>query len=904
MKASMKKILSVWLALAAVISCFAATPVWAEENLQLSLYGDTSGYALLQDPQKIAVYGDRLYAVDAREGTEGPDYVLLVFSRASSTLIAWADLDFLPARMAAVAEGLYLLEEGAQLSLEGDSGSVQGISFLAAGTGALQKTPLSLGSVSLSVADMTLSPSDLSIKDGRLFLLGRTVRDNTTSYNLIGARLEGSVLNYDDSDVVRVQLGSDQMPAPPEFFQLNGDNSFYYNLGQNLYCFTAGTTGEIGGGTAIQLTLSMNFSSFAFLEDQTLLLFSENTVTTYFPNDNGEYASSGAATLSGTGTSGVYAPGVIGKIADFCLWDGVIYLADEGTGAILSYTFDKETALFSESTFNLCSAREGGLYAPAAMVSAETSQDGFLTSSFSMLIADDGRVFALTETGVKPYLTERDENGNPVLSYGSEKPLTLDGLSALALDCAGNLFLILDGGLYLWDDQNRTTISLGLSPVTALTAAEDGGVLALSGGVLYEVSPDGVKTPLSLPDTEGQALSLTGLLSLSVSQRDGLLYLLFSDRLLTYADGVLQRTLTGNFSKIKAMTVDFSGTAFLTDGVTLRRVDRLGNTSDLSLSFQFTGTDPSVDGLAFDPETGRLLFSSSSHHALFAADLSVRASVSSDCPPLKAETDLTAEEIPFVTAARITGYPSNLVYPNGEGEIRRLPIGEDVIVLRYFQDPAQPLYDGLYALVVADSQSGWVLCRDLEELPSTPLSATLEVLHDGTEFYSLPSAAQGEDGSFFLLDTLQKGETVTILEDLGEINGVHFVKAECKGKTGFVSFHALAQSVDEGSEVAEYVILRGDVNREVSLYSQADENSEVITALPSGTRAKVLERTEDGSWLYLEATVDGQTYLGYVRSLNAVRDGLTDTQKTGIILAASLLLLGVIALLVRRRIIR
>ena len=102
MKASMKKILSVWLALAAVISCFAATPVWAEENLQLSLYGDTSGYALLQDPQKIAVYGDRLYAVDAREGTEGPDYVLLVFSRASSTLIAWADLDFLPARMAAV----------------------------------------------------------------------------------------------------------------------------------------------------------------------------------------------------------------------------------------------------------------------------------------------------------------------------------------------------------------------------------------------------------------------------------------------------------------------------------------------------------------------------------------------------------------------------------------------------------------------------------------------------------------------------------------------------------------------------------------------------------------------------------------------------------------------------------
>ena len=157
MKASLKKILTVCLALTAVISCFAGSlPASAAEDLELSLYGDTAGYALLQDPQKAAVYGDRLYVVDVREGAEGAGYVLLVFSRSTSTLTAWAELDFSPARMAAAEAGLYLLEEGASLSLEGNSGEVSGLYFLPAEAGALTPAPLSLGSVSLSVADMVL----------------------------------------------------------------------------------------------------------------------------------------------------------------------------------------------------------------------------------------------------------------------------------------------------------------------------------------------------------------------------------------------------------------------------------------------------------------------------------------------------------------------------------------------------------------------------------------------------------------------------------------------------------------------------------------------------------------------------------------------------------------------------
>ena len=906
MKASLKKILTVCLALTAVISCLAgALPASAAENLELSLYGDTAGYALLQDPQKAAVYGDRLYVVDVREGAEGAGYVLLVFSRSTSTLTAWAELDFSPARMAAAEAGLYLLEEGASLSLEGNSGEVSGLYFLPAEAGALTPAPLSLGSVSLSVADMVLSPTDLHVSGEQMFLLGRTERDNSVTYNLFGASLDGSVLSYDDAEAVRVQLGSEQMPAPPEHFQLNADNSFYYNLGPNLYRYTAGPAGEIGGGSAVQLTLSMEFSSFAFLEDRTLLLFSENALTAYFPNDNGEYASSGAATLSGDNTAEVYAPGAIGRLSGFCLWDGVIYLTDGGTGAVLSYTFDSETAAFTESSFTLCSARAGGLYAPSSMTSAEISSDGFLTSSFSTLIADNGRVFALTESGAQPYLTERNENGDPVLEYGAEKALTLEGLSALALDGNGDLFLVLSGELFCWDEQTYAPRSLGLSPVTALTAAEDGGVLAVSGGFLYRVEADGARTRQDLPDAEGQALSLTGLLALSASPRDGLLHLLFADRLLCYADGALRWSVSGSFGGSVGLFTDFAGTAFFTDGSTLWTADRLGNLTARTLSFEFTGTDPSVDGLTAHPGTGTLLFSSSSHHTLFQADGSVRASVAADCPPLpERETDLTAEEIPFLTAARVTGYPSNLVYPNGEGEILRLPVGTDVLVLEYFVDDAAPLCSGLYALVVAGTQTGWVLTRDLEELTSSPLSLTLEVLHDGTEFYSLPSAAQGEDGSFFLLDTLQKGESVTVSEDLGEINGIRFVRAECGGVSGFVSYHALAQPVDDGSEVSEYVVLRGDVNRDVPLYTRADESAETVASLPSGTRAKVLERSEDEAWLYVEATVDGQTYLGYVRALNAVRDGLTGSQKTGIILSVSLVLLGVIAVLVRRRIIR
>ena len=906
MKASLKKILTVCLALTAVISCLAGSlPASAAENLELSLYGDTAGYALLQDPQKAAVYGDRLYVVDVRDGAEGAGYVLLVFSRSTSTLTAWAELDFSPARMAAAEAGLYLLEEGASLSLEGHSGEVSGLYFLPAEAGALTPAPLSLGSVSLSVADMVLSPTDLHVSGEQMFLLGRTERDNSVTYNLFGASLDGSVLSYDDAEAVRVQLGSEQMPAPPEHFQLNADNSFYYNLGPNLYRYTAGPAGEIGGGSAVQLTLSMEFSSFAFLEDRTLLLFSENALTAYFPNDNGEYASSGAATLSGDNTAEVYAPGAIGRLSGFCLWDGVIYLTDGGTGAVLSYTFDSETAAFTESSFTLCSARAGGLYAPSAMTSAEISSDGFLTSSFSTLIADNGRVFALTGSGARPYLTERNENGDPVLEYGAEKALTLEGLSALALDGNGDLFLVLSGELFCWDEQTYAPRSLGLSPVTALTAAEDGGVLAVSGGFLYRVEADGARTRQDLPDAEGQALSLTGLLALSASPRDGLLHLLFADRLLCYADGALRWSVSGSFGGSVGLFTDFAGTAFFTDGSTLWTADRLGNLTARTLSFEFTGTDPSVDGLTAHPGTGTLLFSSSSHHTLFEADGSVRASVAADCPPLpERETDLTAEEIPFLTAARVTGYPSNLVYPNGEGEILRLPVGTDVLVLEYFVDDAVPLCSGLYALVVAGTQTGWVLTRDLEELTPSPLSLTLEVLHDGTEFYSLPSAAQGEDGSFFLLDTLQKGESVTVSEDLGEINGIRFVRAECGGVSGFVSYHALAQPVDDGSEVSEYVVLRGDVNRDVPLYARADESAETVASLPSGTRAKVLERSEDEAWLYVEATVDGQTYLGYVRALNAVRDGLTGSQKTGIILSVSLVLLGVIAVLVRRRIIR
>lgn len=921
MKASLKKILTVCLALTAVISCFAGSlPASAAENLELSLYGDTAGYALLQDPQKAAVYGDRLYVVDVREGAEGAGYVLLVFSRSTSTLTAWAELDFSPARMAAAEAGLYLLEEltpdsgeeyATYISLSGDSGSVEGIFFLPNGTGDLgDPVPLSFeaGGIELEFGNREIQRvTDLYVRNGDLFLLGRVAwASGATTYHLIRTSFSGNAsLTFVDAEVSSVQLGRDQMSSPPQYFQLNADNSFYYNLGPNLYRYTAGPAGEIGGGSAVQLTLSMEFSSFAFLEDRTLLLFSENALTAYFPNDNGEYASSGAATLSGDNTAEVYAPGAIGQISGFCLWDGVIYLTDGGTGAVLSYTFDSETAAFTESSFTLCSARAGGLYAPSSMTSAEISTDGFLTSSFSTLIADNGRVFALTESGAQPYLTERNENGDPVLEYGAEKALTLEGLSALALDGNGDLFLVLNGELFCWDEQTYAPRSLGLSPVTALTAAEDGGVLAVSGGFLYRVEADGARTRQDLPDAEGQALSLTGLLALSASPRDGLLHLLFADRLLCYADGALRWSVSGSFGGSVGLFTDFAGTAFFTDGSTLWTADRLGTLTARTLSFEFTGTDPSVDGLTAHPGTGTLLFSSSSHHTLFEADGSVRASVAADCPPLpERETDLTAEEIPFLTAARVTGYPSNLVYPNGEGEILRLPVGTDVLVLEYFVDDAAPLCSGLYALVVAGTQTGWVLTRDLEELPSSPLSATLEVLHDGTEFYSLPSAAQGEDGSFFLLDTLQKGESVTVSEDLGEINGIRFVRAECGGVSGFVSYHALAQPVDDGSEVSEYVVLRGDVNRDVPLYARADESAETVASLPSGTRAKVLERSEDEAWLYVEATVDGQTYLGYVRALNAVRDGLTGSQKTGIILSVSLVLLGVIAVLVRRRIIR
>lgn len=912
MKASLKKILTVCLALTAVISCLAGSlPASAAENLELSLYGDTAGYALLQDPQKAAVYGDRLYVVDVREGAEGAGYVLLVFSRSTSTLTAWAELDFSPARMAAAEAGLYLLEEGASLSLEGNSGEVSGLYFLPAEAGALTPAPLSLGSVSLSVADMVLSPTDLHVSGEQMFLLGHTERDGSVTYNLIRFELDGATLSYDDATEPRIQIRNASDDMPTRTFQMISDTEFYYELlslpgevnqTEMVFRFQAGTDAETPYSSVSSWA---DFTSFALLND-ILLLFNEDTLTAHVrDNQTGIYRSEASATLSGDNTAEVYAPGAIGRLSGFCLWDGVIYLTDSGTGAVLSYTFDSDTAAFTESSFTLCSARAGGLYAPSSMTSAEISSDGFLTSSFSTLIADNGRVFALTESGAQPYLTERNENGDPVLEYGAEKALTLEGLSALALDGNGDLFLVLNGELFCWDEQTYAPRSLGLSPVTALTAAEDGGVLAVSGGFLYRVEADGARTRQDLPDAEGQALSLTGLLALSASPRDGLLHLLFADRLLCYADGALRWSVSGSFGGSVGLFTDFAGTAFFTDGSTLWTADRLGNLSARTLSFEFTGTDPSVDGLTAHPGTGTLLFSSSSHHTLFEADGSVRASVAADCPPLpERETDLTAEEIPFLTAARVTGYPSNLVYPNGEGEILRLPVGTDVLVLEYFVDDAAPLCSGLYALVVAGTQTGWVLTRDLEELTSSPLSATLEVLHDGTEFYSLPSAAQGEDGSFFLLDTLQKGESVTVSEDLGEINGIRFVRAECGGVSGFVSYHALAQPVDDGSEVSEYVVLRGDVNRDVPLYARADESAETVASLPSGTRAKVLERSEDEAWLYVEATVDGQTYLGYVRALNAVRDGLTGSQKTGIILSVSLVLLGVIAVLVRRRIIR
>ena len=551
--------------------------------------------------------------------------------------------------------------------------------------------------------------------------------------------------------------------------------------------------------------------------------------------------------------------------------------------------------------FDVCGDRIYLLTQKNVVKRCKFAANAFLFDDFTLAKSIDlARPVAMVSLSGTDYLLDREKN----------RILAGDDFLALPEAVAGaHLLTAARSSLYLATDTQVAEMGVdgkwkrnfakagggSFAAVRALCATVAGDLyLSADGAVWYK--PEAADTFVKAYDFDAEALA--------VSNRNNRLYGL-SDGVVTEFAGETQSAWIAHAAPDAVdFVIDFKNRIFaLTAAGNLLRlsadpesgVERV-ETFVLRREQALDCFGTSFTALSLNDAGGSISLLDPALSLVFSLDQSqTEVALSSEIPDLSIMVDPTDRLLNAACqSARIVGYPSTILYPQkGSGEaIRMLDAGTEVLVLDTAQDDI-----GGYQYVFVRGESpvfGYIVDTNVELLSDSELPGFTEGYAGYlTPIYKYPQAYEP-----FFVQNLAENTEFSLLS--APVEGWLEVRFESEGNsfTGYVRRASVLKSVVITVDERQNGSVVG-IGGATSLYERASLSADVVAQLADTSDVKIIKRA--GAFLYVE-TADG--LCGYLESRFVVEEGFANSQKIGLILLSSCVVLGILTVLIRKKIIR
>lgn len=813
--------------------------------------GDT--YLDVNSPSLGASFGTRIYLYDRR--SEDECVVEVLENGRFERTIADAPSDAI--KMQAGDAGLFVLTESNQVYLcDGESWQ-----------------PLDLGEKLSESAQSRLSLNDIVYRNNELYVLYSYLNANLMTEcikHFSFANGEPQLVDQFDFSMTTRNISTPKCTA---FVLLTSDlvSDKIYVLSNTDLCLYNQDNDKV---TALPKTYT-HFST----DNEYLYLSSTVGLDAYRLSDIAPQAEAQASMLPADDASHIYTKGDVKEFTASFVKDNQICVIDRVSHAVTSFRVSGSSFLLGDlSTY---SASTGGYSAPQSVYATEEA----------VYIADSGN------SRIKRI--RRDENGTVAdLLSTAQIP------ESVCADGLGNLWYLSRSMLYWVENFEEGRVSARtLEGISSMAADDKGGVYVLNPEGVYHYADSQDNTPELLFSESGQK-------AIAYLDKAETLYLLTDSGILLYDtrnSAKLATVRLDGAAQAEQIIVDYYGNLYLSDGETLRCyvgeeiAAAAENSSDTSLPAEQTyalnltrnGRKGTVSDFAINRADGTLLFVSPDMHCLAQAPAeTLRAKVRTDAPELTADVDIYSGKAQTVLEYRTVSSYSSVFYPDGEPAVT-LEDGTRVMVLEE---------QGEYAYVFCGDRGGWIYSR---YTAGTQLSEPevkgkdMRVLRGNTAYLTLPSLRENEDDApLFSAGVLKKGDPVVVTADLGLLDGIRWYAIEMDGATYYLPSTAIGEYRDESVHLYEHLTLSSA--QDVALYSAPSEDSEILLTLPSGSKVVKLEEL-DGWYLVQAEDENGNLVKCYVSAKYVVPDGLTTAQKTGLILFGVIIVVGIVLLVLRKK---
>lgn len=565
-----------------------------------------------------------------------------------------------------------------------------------------------------------------------------------------------------------------------------------------------------------------------------------------------------------------YSKGSVNEYTSTFASDGQVFVVDRESRALTSFVVSGSE--FILGTTAAYSASEEGYAAPSSVYATEEA------------------VYVADSQNHRIKRISRDDEAATTSLEVAQSPETV------CADEQGNLWYLAKGLLYWVRGFSASNIyDKPLEGIRSIAADDRGGLYALNNeGIHYY--PNSTDSPTRLEISE------SGILALYYLDKSKTLYLLTANAVLRYDPASCSKLETIPLaSGITAdrFQVDYYENLYLFNGksgaVTVWSASERSYQS-FSVTLTRNGRQGTLLDFAIDRKDGSLLFASADMNCIARAPLNaLSAKVRTDAPACRTSVDIYSGKAQNVLKYVTVSSYSAVFYPDGEAAAT-LPDGSRVMVLEEQDD---------YSYVFWGDQGGWIYNRYTEaaQIGASALSGKdMRVLVNNTAYLILPSLRETDaDQPLYQAGILAKGDSVRVSADLGEIDGIHWLEIMRGSETYYLPLTAIGEYRDESVYLYEYLTL-SSAQSEVSLYADPDESSEVLLTLPNHSKVILVQHYDNGWYCVQAQNGDGELVTCYVHSDYVVPDGLTSAQKTGLILFAVIIIVGIVLLIVRKKV--
>ena len=821
-----------------------AAPKTADIALTAEENGDT--YLDLKSPTLGAAFGSRLYIYDQR----GEDYVVEVLNGD----VFERTLPDAPAGGIKLQAG----EVGVFLLTDNSSGN-QVYLFDGSEWRCLETIRTQLAH------ENALSLNDIVYRNGELYLLYSYLDRNLMTECVIRFTFDAD-RQPEIADQIEFSISTLGLSEPKcnAFVLITNDSisdRLYVlsNIDQCLYS-------QPDSSTAKPVAVLKKTYTHLSTDNQYLYLSSSVGLEAFLLDSEGLIAAAEAAPTE----TEQYSKGSVNEYTSTFASDGQVFVVNRESRALTSFVVSGSE--FILGTTAAYSASEEGYAAPSSVYATEEA----------VYVADS-----------QNHRIKRIVRGNEAATTSLEVAQSPETVCA---DEQGNLWYLAKGLLYWVRGFSASNIyDKPLEGIRSIAADDRGGLYALNNeGIHYY--PNSTDSPTRLEISE------SGILALYYLDKSKTLYLLTANAVLRYDPASCSKLETIPLaSGITAdrFQVDYYENLYLFNGksgaVTVWSASERSYQS-FSVTLTRNGRQGTLLDFAIDRKDGSLLFASADMNCVARAPLdALSAKVRTDAPACRTSVDIYSGKAQNVLKYVTVSSYSAVFYPDGEAAAT-LPDGSRVMVLEEQDD---------YSYVFWGDQGGWIYNRYTEatQIGASALSGKdMRVLVNNTAYLILPSLRETDaDQPLYQAGILAKGDSVRVSADLGEIDGIHWLEILRGSETYYLPLTAIGEYRDESVYLYEYLTL-SSAQSEVSLYADPDVSSEVLLTLPNHSKVILVQHYDNGWYCVQAQNGDGELVTCYVHSDYVVPDGLTSAQKTGLILFAVIIIVGIVLLIVRKKV--